>query len=344
MNTNNRILKIAFSIFITAAISTGCRNAAKTEASSVANDEIKGEEIAVLTQAPMTPQAITRDHATKVIVNLTVVEHVKKLSDSTDYMFWTFGGGVPGEFIRVREGDMVEINLTNDATSKLSHNIDLHAATGTGGGAEASETAPGKTSKFHFRALKSGLFVYHCATGPVGMHIANGMYGLILVEPKGGLPKVDREYYIMQSEFYTKGAFNAKGLQEFDQEKAIKEQPDYVVFNGRVNAFAGVNALPAKAGETIRLFVGNGGPNLVSSFHIIGEIMDKVYVEGGQMINTNVGTTLIPSGGTAIVDFKIDVPGTYNIVDHSIFRTFHKGCLAQIKATGKKDPNIIGKD
>lgn len=339
----NKLLTI-FLLIITAAAFTKCKNSSNTEANIGAYDEIKGEEIAVLMQAPMTPPPITRDHATKVIVNLTVLEHVKKLADSTDYMFWTFGGGVPGQFIRVREGDMVEVNLTNDATSKLSHNIDLHAATGTGGGAEASETAPGKTSKFHFRALKPGLFVYHCATGPVGMHIANGMYGLILVEPKEGLPKVDREYYIMQSEFYTKGAFNARGLQEFDQEKAIREDADYVVFNGRVNAFAGANALPAKVGETVRLFVGNGGPNLVSSFHVIGEIFDNVYVEGGSMINKNVGTTLVPSGGAAIVDFKIDVPGTYNLVDHSIFRTFHKGCLAQIKATGKKDPNIFGKN
>ena len=343
MNTK-KFFKIAISTFISAAIITGCKDLGKTEIIASANEEIKGSELAVLMQAPMTPPPITRDYATKVVVNLTVVEHVRKLADSTDYMFWTFGGGVPGQFIRVREGDMVEVNLTNDATSKLSHNIDLHAATGTGGGAEASETAPGKTSKFHFRALKAGLFVYHCATGPVGMHIANGMYGLILVEPKGGLPKVDREYYIMQSEFYTKGAFNARGLQDFDQEKAVKEQPDYVVFNGRVNAFAGANALPAKAGETVRLFVGNGGPNLVSSFHVIGEIFDKVYIEGGAMTNTNVGTTLVPSGGAAIVDFKIDIPGTYNIVDHSIFRTFHKGCLAQIKATGKKDNNIYGKN
>jgi len=345
MNTKHKILRISISIFITAAFAAGCRNSSKTDdTSSSANESINGEEIADLSQAPMVPPAITRTHATKVIVNLNVVEHVQKLADSTDYMFWTFGGGVPGQFIRVREGDLVEINLTNVATNKLSHSIDLHAATGPGGGAALSDVAPGQTSKFHFRALKTGLFVYHCATGPVGMHIANGMYGLIFVEPKNGLPKVDREYYIMQSEFYTKGSFGAKGLQEFDQDKAVKEQPDYVVFNGRVNAFAGANALPAKVGETVRLFVGNGGPNLVSSFHVIGEIMDKVYIEGGQTINTNVSTTMVPSGGAAIVEFKLDVPGVYNIVDHSIFRTFNKGCLAQIKVEGKNDPNIFGKN
>ena len=324
---------------------TGCKDSGKKDnTATVGNEKIDGEEIAQLSGAPMVPEPIARSHAEKVVVNLNIVERVGKLADSTDYMFWTFGGGVPGSFIRVREGDLVEINLSNAATNKLSHNIDLHAATGPGGGAVLSEVAPGQTSKFHFRALKAGLFVYHCATGPVGMHIANGMYGLILVEPKEGLPKVDREYYIMQSEFYTKNEFGAKGLQEFDQDKAIKEQADYVVFNGRANAFTGANALPAKVGETIRLFVGNGGPNLVSSFHIIGEIMDKVYIDGGQTINTNVGTTLIPSGGAAIIEFKVEVPGIYNIVDHSIFRTFHKGCLAQIKVEGKKDENIFGKN
>jgi nitrite reductase (NO-forming) len=279
-----------------------------------------------------------------VIVNLTTVEKVLKIADSTDYMFWTFGGAVPGNFIRVREGDMVEINLTNAPDSKLSHSIDLHAVSGPGGGAEASSVAPGHTSTFHFRALNPGLYVYHCATAPVPMHIANGMYGLILVEPKEGLPKVDREYYLMQSEFYTKQPFGFKGLQEFDQEKGVREQPEYVVFNGSVNANAGKNALPAKVGETIRLFVGNGGPNLVSSFHVIGEIFDNVYVEGGSVVSHNLGTTLIPSGGAAIVDFKINVPGTYNIVDHSIFRVFNQGALAQIKATGKQNPNVFNKN
>ncbi len=176
------------------------------------------------------------------------------------------------------------------------------------------------------------------------MHIANGMYGLILVEPRGGLPKVDREYYLMQSEFYTKENFGFKGLQEFDEQKGIKEQADYVVFNGRVNANAGKNALPAKVGETIRLFVGNGGPNLVSSFHVIGEVLDNVYVEGGTVVSHNLGTTLIPSGGAAIVDMKIDIPGVYNIVDHSIFRVFNKGALAQIKVTGGRDTIVFRKN
>lgn len=223
----------------------------------------------------------------------------------------------------------------------MPHNIDLHAVTGPGGGAAASFTAPGHSSVFSFKALNAGLYVYHCATAPVGMHIANGMYGLILVEPKEGLPKVDREYYVMQGDFYTKGKNGEPGLQPFSMEKALKEQPEYVVFNGSVGAMTGDKALKAKVGETVRLYVGNGGPNLISSFHVIGEIFDKVYIEGGtKSINENVQTTLIPAGGSAIVEFKVEVPGTAILVDHSIFRTFNKGSLGMLKVEGAEDKSV----
>jgi nitrite reductase (NO-forming) len=299
---------------------------------------IEGQETAVLTDAPFVPPPITRDHPTKVMVHLEVREVVQRLADSVEYYFWTFGGRVPGKFIRVRQGDLVEFHLNNHPSSKMPHNIDLHAVTGPGGGAAASFTAPGHGSQFSFMALNPGLYVYHCATAPVGMHIANGMYGLILVEPPGGLPPVDREYYVMQSEFYTKGQHGAEGLQLFDVEKAIDERPTYVVFNGAVDALVGDKALQAKVGETVRLFLGNGGPNLVSSFHVIGEIFDKVYAEGGTAVRQeNVQTTLIPAGGSAMVEFKLEVPGTYILVDHSIFRTFHKGTLGMLKVEGVED-------
>ncbi len=172
------------------------------------------------------------------------------------------------------------------------------------------------------------------------MHIANGMYGLILVEPKEGLPKVDKEFYVMQSDFYPYGDHRDKGLQPFDMEKAVKEDADYVVFNGSVGSMTGDNALKAKVGETVRLFVGNGGPNLVSSFHVIGEIFDKVNIEGGLAENHNVQTTLIPAGGAAITEFKLDVPGDYVIVDHSIFRAFNKGALGILSVEGPEDKKI----
>ncbi|KHD89480.1 MAG: membrane protein [Bdellovibrio sp. ArHS] len=305
-----------------------------------ASDNIKGEEVAVLTDAPEVPPPITRKHATKVIVHLETKEVKMRLADGVDYTFWTFGGKVPGKFIRIREGDHVQFHLHNHPSSKLPHNIDLHAVTGQGGGAEGSFTAPGHSSTFNFKALNPGLYVYHCATAPVGMHIANGMYGLILVEPKDGLPKVDREFYVMQSEFYTKGKYGAPGLQPFSMAKAVEENADYVVFNGNVGALAGDKALKAKVGETVRLFVGNGGPNLVSSFHVIGEIFDKVYIEGGKLVNEHVQTTLIPAGGSAIVDFKTQTTGTFILVDHSIFRAFNKGALGMLKVEGEADKEV----
>lgn len=307
-------------------------------AGNVAAATIPGQETAVLTDAPLVPPPLKREHPTKVIVHLEVREVVQRLAEGVEYTFWTFGGKVPGKFIRVRQGDLVEFHLNNHPSSKMPHNIDLHAVTGPGGGATSSFTAPGHSSQFSFTAINPGLYVYHCATAPVGMHIANGMYGLILVEPPGGLPPVDREYYVMQSEFYTRGRHGEEGLQPFDLEKAMDERPTYVVFNGAVNALVGDNALPAKVGETIRLFVGNGGPNLVSSFHVIGEIFDHVYAEGGTAIRQeNVQTTLVPAGGSAIVDFKLEVPGTYILVDHSIFRTFNKGALGMLKVEGPED-------
>ncbi|STZ76758.1 copper-containing nitrite reductase [Bergeriella denitrificans] len=296
---------------------------------------------AVMTHAPEVPPAIDRDTPAKVRVKMTTVEKTMKMADGVDYHYWTFDGDVPGQMIRVREGDTVEVEFSNDPSSTVPHNVDFHAATGPGGGAEATFTAPGRTSTFSFKALQSGLYIYHCAVAPVGMHIANGMYGLILVEPKEGLPKVDKEFYIVQGDFYTKGKYGAQGLQAFDMDKAIAEQPEYVVFNGHVGSIAGENALKANVGDTVRMYVGNGGPNLVSSFHVIGEIFDKVYVEGGKLINENVQSTVIPAGGAAIVEFKIDTPGSYTLVDHSIFRAFNKGALGQLKVEGEANPEIM---
>jgi nitrite reductase (NO-forming) len=300
--------------------------------------EIVGEEKAVLTPAPNVPPPIRRKHATKVVVKLEVIEVVKRMADGVDYLFWTFGGEVPGLFIRVREGDLVEFHLGNHPTSKMPHNIDLHAVTGPGGGATSSFTAPGHSSQFSFKALNPGLFVYHCATAPVGMHVANGMYGLILVEPKEGLPPVDKEFYVMQGDFYTKGKFGEEGLQPFDQQKAEDEKPSYVLFNGAVGSLVGDKALKANVGERVRLFVGNGGPNLTSSFHVIGEIFDHVYQEGGmKLLQENVQTTIVPAGGSAIVDFKLDVPGTFILVDHALFRAFNKGALGMLNVEGPQN-------
>jgi nitrite reductase (NO-forming) len=318
-------------------------NSANSDAEATIDTVLTGTVNAELTIAPNVPKPLTYTSPKRVMVHLETIEKVMPISDSSQYTFWTFGGHVPGNFIRVRQGDLVDFTLTNAPDSKNSHSIDLHAVIGQGGGADATATAPGQSTRFQFRALHPGLYVYHCATGPVPLHIANGMYGLILVEPQGGLPKVDREYYLMQGDFYTTGKFEAQGLQAFDETKALAENPDYVIFNGRTRSTTGPNALQAKVGETVRLFVGNGGPNMVSSFHPIGQIFTKVYMEGGTEINRDVQTTLIPSGGAAIVEMKMHVPEVINLVDHSIFRAFNKGAIAQIKVTGDENHSIFQK-
>ncbi|MDH5566116.1 MAG: copper-containing nitrite reductase [Myxococcales bacterium] len=283
---------------------------------------------------PYAAPALHRDHPARVVVKIEVRELVKEISDGVQYTFWTFGGTTPGPMIRVRRGDLVELHLMNHPDNAMPHNIDLHAVTGPGGGATSTFTAPGHQSQFTFQAINEGVFIYHCATAPVGMHIANGMYGLIVVEPEAGWRDVDREYYVVQGDFYTRGDFREPGHQPFDMQRAIDENPAYVLFNGREGSLVGDNALKAKVGETVRMFVGNGGPNLVSSFHVIGEIFDALYPEGGSPAHRDVQTTLIPAGGAMMAEFETQVPGTFILVDHSIFRAFNKGALGMLAVEG----------
>ena len=405
---------------------------------------------AEITTAPHVPPFISRILPETVVVKFEAREFVGALADGKQYKFWSFNGTVPGPMIRVRLGDTVEFHLSNHADSQFPHNIDIHAVNGPGGGAGVSLVAPGEEKIFRFKTLHPGLFIYHCASPipSIPAHIANGMYGLILVEPKHGFPRVDHEFYVFESEFYTQnsekedfskpkvekkpvatgkeeekiepisgekepdapiveenttgtgekegfldsfvGTFfgnsspeqdknhvqedsassdepadflesppEASGSTSFDEpvdspvpekkyvlelslENGLKEQADYVVFNGRQGALLGENALRVKVGEKVRIFFGNIGPNGISSFHIIGEIFDQVYLEGAVngIINRNVQTTLVPSAGTTIVEFVIDVPGDYLLVDHSIFR-IDKGAIGLISATGDDNPEIF---
>ncbi|HZH85924.1 MAG TPA: copper-containing nitrite reductase [Brumimicrobium sp.] len=334
----------SFSLLLGAASLFSCSGGSGQEqATKKMNPEdikVVSEMMAELTSPPFVPKSTAGRAATKLIVHMEILEETGQMADGVDYVYWTFGGTVPGSFIRSKVGDEIEFTLKNHPDNKLPHNIDLHAVNGPGGGAVSSFVAPGHEITFSFKTLNPGLYVYHCATAPVGMHIANGMYGLILVEPEEGLPPVDKEYYVMQGDFYTQGSFGDQGLQPFDMQKAIDEDADYVVFNGKVGALTGDGALTAKVGETVRIFFGNGGPNLVSSFHIIGEIFDRVTVEGGSLINENVQTTLVPAGGAAMVEFKVDVPGELVLVDHSIFRAFNKGALGLLDVTGDDNKKI----
>lgn len=285
------------------------------------------------------PPPITRTEPTTVEFKLTCKEVVSELADGTTFQFWTFDGTVPGPMLRVMEGDTVKLTLSNPADSSITHNIDLHAVNGPGGGANVTNVAPGETKTFTFQALNTGAFVYHCAFAPPYYHIAQGMYGGIVVEPKGGLPKVDREFYVMQGEWYTLGQIGDKGNQEYSNDKALAEQPEYFTFNGRTDALTKLFPLKANVGESVRLFFGVGGPNVGSNFHIIGEIFDKVYSGAAETFVKNEETWYVPPGSVSTFEFKLDEPGQYLLVDHALYRVA-KGAAGILMAEGAWDDKI----
>jgi nitrite reductase (NO-forming) len=288
------------------------------------------------------PRPIGKRGPQRVKVELDTIEVTGQLADGATYRYWTFNGKVPGPFVRVRVGDMVEVKLKNHEDSGLMHNVDFHAVTGPGGGAKATDASPGETRGFEFRATNPGLYVYHCAVPLAAQHIANGMYGMILVEPEGGLPKVDHEFYVMQGEIYTEAKFGAKGEQTESYDKLIDERPEYFVFNGAVGAIASQKPLKAKVGETVRIYFGVGGPNFTSSFHVIGEIFDRVYdlaaVSSPPL--KDVQTITVPPGGAGVVDFKLEVPGNYMLVDHALSRVA-KGLAGVLQVEGPDNPAIF---
>jgi nitrite reductase (NO-forming) len=271
---------------------------------------------------------------------IETVELVGKLDDGTTFTYWTFDKKVPGPMLRVKKGDTVELTLANAKDSKMIHSIDLHAVTGPGGGAAYLQVAPGGEKTVSFKALNPGLYVYHCATPSVAEHISAGMYGMILVEPEGGFPKVDREFYVMQGDIYTRHKTGTKGHQPFDHDKMDAELPDYYVFNGAVGALTKEHKMQAKVGETVRFYFGVGGPNKISSFHAIGEIFDRVYTEASTSApRENVQTTTVPPGGAAIVEMKVEYPGHYVLVDHALSRV-GKGAAAVLQVVGEKDAGV----
>ena len=277
-----------------------------------------------------------------VRIDLETKEIVGQLANGTTFPYWTFNGKVPGPFFRVKVGDTVEVHLKNAADSTMSHSVDFHAVTGPGGGAVFTNSAPGTETMFTFKALIPGLYVYHCATPMVAEHIANGMYGMILVEPEGGLPKVDREFYVMQGEIYTTGKLGDQGMQMPDVDKILNETPDYYVLNGEVGALTTKHPLKANVGETVRIFFGVGGPNKISSFHVIGEMFDRVYNLASVTTPplTDVQTTLVPPGGATIVEIQLQVPGRYILVDHALAR-LQRGLAGYLVVDGPNAPEIF---
>lgn len=288
------------------------------------------------------PAPIGDRESQTVRIDLETIEIEGQLADGTTYKYWTFNGKVPGPFYRVRVGDTIEVRLKNLPNSMMAHSVDFHAVTGPGGGAVMTQTPPGEENTFTAKAINPGLFVYHCATPMVASHIANGMYGLILVEPEEGLPEVDREFYVMQGELYTNEAFGSTGLLTENVPAMLNEDPEYLVFNGAVGGLTEQKPLQANVGETVRIFFGVGGPNFTSSFHVIGEIFDRVYDQASLTSPplTNVQTTLVPPGGATVVEFGLEVPGNYILVDHALAR-LQRGLAGYLVVDGAENPEIF---
>ncbi len=286
------------------------------------------------------PSEVVYNEEGIVEIEVTTREVIAEMADGTTFNYWIFDNTVPGPFMRVRVGDTVQLTIHNAASSLHPHNIDLHAVTGPGGGAAATIVAPGESKTIRFKAMNAGLFIYHCAFGNPGLHMTHGMYGLILVEPEGGLPPVDKEFYIVQGEFYSSGAMGREGLQLFDTHDYLNSMPQYIVFNGKTGALT--DNMTAEVGDTVRMYVGNGGVNLISNFHVIGEIFDRVYREGDLISPPAEGlqTTLIPAGGAVMVEFKVDYPGNYVLVDHALARV-DRGAWGVLRVTGEADPTIF---
>lgn len=286
------------------------------------------------------PSPVGRNYPQEVDVEIEAKEVIGEMTDGIMFNYWTYNGQVPGPFIRARVGDKINLTLKNHPSSLHHHSIDLHAVNGPGGGATVTMVKPGESKTFSFKALNPGLYVYHCAHPNVATHMAHGMYGLILIEPEEGLPMVDKEFYVMQGEFYSTGNLGKKGLQVFDAQKMIDGQPEYIVFNGKTQALNG--KMKVNVGDKVRLYVGNGGVNLISSFHVIGEIFDNVYPEAsvGSEPHHNIQTTAVPAGGASIVEFKVDVPGKYIIVDHALAR-LDRGAWGVMTAEGEENKEIF---
>ncbi len=289
---------------------------------------------------PQVAPPVNRKSPATVKVELETRSVKALLADGVAYEFWTYDGTVPGPMIRIRQGDTVELTLKNSLDSPVSHSIDSHAVTGPGGGAMVTQTPPGETSMFRFKALNPGVYIYHCGTPMIPYHIAHGMYGLMVVEPPNGWPKVDREFYVVQGNFYLNGNPTEHGLHDASVEKMLKETPDYIVFNGSVGALSKDNPLRANVGEKARIFFGVAGPNTTSSVHLIGEVFDKIHPEGALETLSKVQTHHVPAGGAAILDFHLDVPGMYILVDHSLAH-LQKGAAGFLQVEGPENPKVF---
>ena len=300
--------------------------------------EIESEGVDIVRDPADLPEPIGQRAPKIVKVELETIEAKGRLSDRAIYKYWTFNGKIPGPLLRVRVGDTVKTTLKNNPGSVVAHSVDFHAATGPSDGAHATQTDPGDSKTATFKALKPGVYVHHCATPSVAHHITNGIYGMIVVEPEGGPPQVDRELYVLQGELYTVEPLGSQGLMEMDYDKPVSERPESFLFNSSVGALTKSHPLYARVGETVRIYFGDGGPNYTSSFHVISEIFDNVYcfdsVTSPRL--SNVQTMTVPPDGSTVVDFKIDRPGTFVLADHALSRA-ERGLAGYLVVDGPAD-------
>jgi nitrite reductase (NO-forming) len=249
-----------------------------------------------------------------VKVQMTLKDMPVEIAPGVKYNTWAFDGhGAPGPIVHVREGQTVEMTLTNGGA--LAHSIDFHAAR-IAPDVAFKDVQPGESFTFRFTAADAGVYMYHCGTKPVLAHIANGMYGAIVVEPKEGLPAVDNEYVLVASEWY----LNGDGIKEpasLDMAKARAMTPDWTTFNGYANQYV-THPLTAQPGETTRFWVVAAGPTLDTNFHVVGTILDRAWVDGDMTrFEQGVQTVAVPAGGGAVFDVQIDEPGLYPFVSHA---------------------------
>jgi nitrite reductase (NO-forming) len=250
-----------------------------------------------------------------VKVHMVLKDVTIEIAPGVKYAAWGFEGGAPGPVVHARQGQTVEMTLTNNGA--IPHSIDFHAAR-IAPNLAFVDVMPGKSFTFRFKANDPGVFMYHCGTKPVLMHIANGMYGAIVVDPATPLPKADRSYVLVASEWY----LSTDGLDaaaQFDLNKARAMMPDWTTFNGYAGQYV-THPLTADPGDTVRFYVVDAGPSLTTAFHVVGTILDTAYVDG-DMSTANalhgVQTVDVPAGGGGVFDVKIDEEGLYPFVSHS---------------------------
>jgi nitrite reductase (NO-forming) len=251
------------------------------------------------------------------------------IAPGVTYAAWTFGGTVPGPALHVRQGDTVDFTLVNGAN--IPHSMDFHAAE-IAPSKYYTNVMPGDSLHYRFVARVPGAFMYHCGTAPVAMHIANGMYGALVVDPATPRSKAN-ELVLVQSEFYLNAKPDRDGNQGLDWQKLLGQAPDHIVFNGRAGQYAS-HPIEARPDELIRIYLVNAGPNRISSFHVVGGIFERVFEDGTQA-NPLIGvqTVNVPVGGGAIFEVRLREPGDYPFVTHA-FADATKGAVGVLRASG----------